>query len=69
MMAQPAKKDKKLTIAQAAQRLSCHPATVRRYILAGRLRALQYSKFGTIRITEAEIDRFLSECKYTEPLA
>jgi excisionase family DNA binding protein len=61
------KKDKLLTIAQAARRLSCHPSTVRRYILDGKLTALQYAKYGKIRIAKSEIDRFLDGCGYQEP--
>ena len=60
------KPDKKLTIAQSARRLDCSISTVRRYILAGKLRALQYARYGKIRIAESEIHRFLSEADYKE---
>ena len=59
-------RDKKLTVVQSAKKLGCHPSTIRRYILSGRLKALQYTKFGKIRIAESEIQRFLSECGYIE---
>jgi excisionase family DNA binding protein len=60
------KPDKLLTIAQAARRLGCHPSTVRRYILDGKLTALQYARYGKIRIAESEIDRFKSVSEYSE---
>ena len=68
MKPQTAKSNKKLTISQASRRLEVHASTIRRYILSGRLKALQYSKFGTIRISEAEIERFEAESEYCEPL-
>jgi excisionase family DNA binding protein len=64
---QKSRNDKKLTIHQSAKRLGCSVSTIRRYILDGKLEALQYMKYGKIRINESEIDRFLSECGYQEP--
>jgi excisionase family DNA binding protein len=64
---QKPRNEKKLTIPQSAKRLGCSVSTIRRYILDGKLNALQYAKYGKIRINESEIDRFLSECRYQEP--
>lgn len=58
--------DKKLTIPQASRRLDCHPSTTRRYILTGKLKALQYARYGKIRIAESELQRFLNESGYQE---
>jgi excisionase family DNA binding protein len=66
MKPQPKPKNKLLTIAQAADRLGCHPSTIRRYILSGDLIAIQFKKFGTIRIESAEVARFLDGAAYQE---
>jgi excisionase family DNA binding protein len=68
MKSKPEPKTKLLTISQAADRLGCHPSTVRRYILSGRIKALQYAKHGTIRIESAEVERFLDGAIYQERL-
>jgi excisionase family DNA binding protein len=64
MKAETKPKNKLLTIAQAADRLGCHPSTIRRYILSGDLKAIQFKKFGTIRIESAEVQRFLDGAIY-----
>lgn len=51
-----------LTVRQVAKRLSVHEETVRRWIAAGRLRAIKLgSRAAGWRIRQGELDRFLQE--------
>jgi len=68
MTPKPEQKEKLLSIGQTARRLGCHASSVRRYILSGHLRALQFQKFGKIRIAESELERFLADAEYSEPI-
>ena len=47
--------DRNYTITEAAELLSVHPATVRRWISRGRLRAWRYGPGRIIRISERDI--------------
>lgn len=53
----------RLTLAEAAELLRCHPRTVRRLIATGRLRALRLSLRGSskVLVARAEAERFLRE--------
>jgi len=50
-----------LTVEEAAERLSVHEQTVRRWLRAGQLVGTSINRRAGWRIREAEIQRFLSE--------
>ena len=49
-------KSRQLSIPQAAEWMDCHPATVRRLISRGELRAYRYGTSQVIRIDEADLE-------------
>jgi excisionase family DNA binding protein len=50
-----------LTVEETAKRLSVHEQTVRRWLRAGQLDGTSINRRAGWRISEAEIQRFLSE--------
>ena len=50
-------KSRQLSIPQAAEWMDCHPATVRRLISRGELRAYRYGTSQVIRIDEADLEQ------------
>jgi excisionase family DNA binding protein len=46
-----------LTVAEVASRLKCHPHTVRRWIWAGKLRAVKIGDM--VRVSENEVSRLI----------
>jgi excisionase family DNA binding protein len=59
-----------LTVKETAEALSIHPRTVWEEVRAGRLAAIKIGpKAGAVRITRAEIARYLSDAKAWEPSA
>ena len=50
-----------LTVEEAAERLSVHDQTVRRWLRAGKLQGTSINRRAGWRIRESEIERFLTE--------
>jgi len=48
-----------LTVEEVAERLRCHPQTVRRYIWSGRLSHVKVG--GLVRVPEAALQRLIEE--------
>jgi excisionase family DNA binding protein len=46
-----------LTVVEVAEKLKCHPHTVRRWIWSHKLRAVKVGDL--VRVSEAEVERFL----------
>jgi excisionase family DNA binding protein len=53
------------TIAEAAEFLGVHRATAHRLVQAGKLRAI--SGFGVLKVSDVELDRFLSDTADYQP--
>jgi excisionase family DNA binding protein len=58
-VASPATQRRAYSLAQVAAILGVHRATVHRLVQAGKLKAI--SGFGTAKVSDVEIDRFLSD--------
>jgi excisionase family DNA binding protein len=53
------------TIAEAAEFLGCHRATLHRMVQAGKLKTI--SGFGVLKVSDIELDRFLSNTAEYRP--
>lgn len=52
-----------LSLSETARAFRVHPATIRRWIDAGRIPAYQVNKGGAYRISRAAVDALLAEKK------
>lgn len=60
------REERLLTVREVAQRTSCHPDTVRKWVRAGTVGAVRVGPHGTIRIPQAEASRLVRICVHDD---